>query len=92
MPVQQVLTNIDDINAVAVAAYTALQQQAAASGQTAAGAVRHLQQSGSGFVPLSSLQAIFDAVSKVNMNCHNADVYILCGLDMALVAPCTARA
>ena len=69
VPVTKVLTNIDDINAVAVAAYTALQQQSTSKSQPAAGAVRHLQQAGSGFVPLSSLQAIFDAVSKVITNC-----------------------
>jgi hypothetical protein len=77
-----VLTNIDDINAVAVAAYTALQQQATA------GAVRRLEQSGTGFVPLSSLQAIFDAVSKVNIDCRRHVV----AWNMATVTPCTARA
>jgi hypothetical protein len=62
---EQALTNVDDISAAAATAYTALQQQAAGSAQPADAAARRLQQSVSGFVPLSSLQAFLDAVSKV---------------------------
>lgn len=56
---------MDQLNAVASAAYSALQAQASKTDSTARG----LKQSSGGFVPVADLQAVFAAISRVSGAC-----------------------
>jgi len=59
----QVLTDVDQLNAIASAAYSALQAQASKTDSTARG----LKQTSGGFVPVADLQAVFAAISRVSV-------------------------